>query len=112
MVEYCSNCGDIIDGTPHNACQECEDVMYWNNNNICICCLVERHSGQGGSMKAWLVTVEDPYGHLLAWKHPLSPTLIFRDVVWFDEDMSADEVRRSLIDHNGYPAWIYVVEED
>lgn len=30
------------------------------------------------------------------------------DIVWFDADMDADTVRRSLIEHDGYPESIVI----
>jgi hypothetical protein len=42
----------------------------------------------------------------IGWNVYLGGKLI--DTVWFDEDMSAEDVRRSLINHDGYDPAITV----
>lgn len=56
---------------------------------------------------AWKVYSES------GWQHDSNGRLVtkHRDTVFFDSDIKADDVRRSLVDHDGYPSDIIVKKE-
>lgn len=58
-------------------------------------------------MIAWNVRSET------GWRHDRNGKVVrlFTDTVFFDDNCDADYVRRSLIDHDGYPADIVVQKE-
>lgn len=61
-------------------------------------------------MKRWLVAVVDG-DQLRRFRHPIhGHTMVISDIVYFDPDMTAEEVKKSLIDHDNYPPEISVTE--
>lgn len=58
-------------------------------------------------MNAWNVRSET------GWRHDRNGKIVrrFSDTVFFDDNCDADYVRRSLINHDGYPDDIVVTKE-
>lgn len=54
--------------------------------------------------KAWTVRL----GNFAPFRVPSIERPIRSEVVFYDEDMTAEDVRRSLISHDGYPEGIRV----
>lgn len=63
------------------------------------------------ALKGWKVELLDEQDQPVSFRVPFLVHPIFYDIVFFDSDMTRDEVKRSLVDHDGYPSNITVTRD-